>query len=81
MSSAGAANRDAIALDQIRAPGTNDIQTGSDPVHLSVDAVQHWLDDDEDVSSDDYEGVTCEACAGVHFVNRKGKVLGRDEEN
>ena len=40
--------------------------------------VQHWLDDDEDVSEDDYEGVTCQACAGVHFVNRKGKVLGGD---
>ena len=38
--------------------------------------VQHWLDDDEDSSDDDYEGITCQACAGVHFVNRKGKVLG-----
>jgi hypothetical protein len=36
--------------------------------------VQHWLDDDEDAS----EGITCEACAGVHFVNRHGKVLGDD---
>src|SRR6516164_10251500 len=24
-------------------------------------------------------GVTCQACAGVHFVNRKGKVLGGDD--
>jgi len=40
--------------------------------------VQHWLDDDRDASEDDYEGITCEACAGVHFVNRKGKVLGDD---
>jgi hypothetical protein len=38
--------------------------------------VQHWLDDDEDTSEDDYEGITCQACAGVHFLNRKGKVLG-----
>jgi hypothetical protein len=38
--------------------------------------VQHWLNDDEDASEDDYEGVTCQACAGVHFVNRHGKVLG-----
>ena len=37
--------------------------------------VQHRLDDDEDTSEDDYEGITCQACAGVHFVNRKGKVL------
>ena len=41
--------------------------------------VQHWLDDDEDASEDDYEGITCHACAGVHFVNRKGKVLGGDD--
>jgi hypothetical protein len=40
--------------------------------------VQHWLDDDEDASEDDYEGIACPACAGVHFVNRKGKVLGDD---
>jgi len=39
--------------------------------------VQHWLDDDEDASEDDYEGITCEACAGVHFVNRHGKSVGR----
>ena len=30
--------------------------------------VQHWLDDYEDASEDDYEGTTCHACAGVHFV-------------
>jgi hypothetical protein len=40
--------------------------------------VQHWLNDDKDASEDDYEGITCQACAGVHFVNRKGKVLGGD---
>ena len=38
--------------------------------------VQHWLDADEDASEDDYEEITCQACAGVHFVNRHGKVLG-----
>ena len=38
--------------------------------------VQHWLDDDEDVSEDDYEGVTCQACTAVHFVNPEGQVLG-----
>ena len=42
--------------------------------------VQHWLDDDEGASVVDYEGITCQACASVHFVNRKGKVLGGDEE-
>ena len=42
--------------------------------------VQHWLDDDETASEDDYEGITCQACACVHFVNRNGKVLGGDDE-
>ena len=42
--------------------------------------VPHWLHDDEDASEDDYEGITCQACASVHFVNRKGKVLGGDDE-
>jgi hypothetical protein len=42
--------------------------------------VQHWLDADEDASEDDYEGITCHACASVHFVNRKGKVLGDDDQ-
>ena len=30
--------------------------------------------------ADDYEGITCQACAGVHFVNQKGKVLGGDDD-
>ena len=42
--------------------------------------VQHWLDDDEIASEDDYEGITCQACAAVHFVNRNGKVLGSSDE-
>jgi len=42
--------------------------------------VQHWLDDNEYASEDDYVGITCHACAGVHFVNRKGKVLGGDDD-
>ena len=41
--------------------------------------VQLWLDD-ESVSKDDYEEITCHACASVHFVNREGKVLGGDDE-
>ena len=41
--------------------------------------VQHWAADDEDAEQE-YEGVTCLSCAGVHFVDRRGKVLGHDEE-
>ena len=41
--------------------------------------VQHWLESDEDMSEDDYEGIVCQACAGLHFVNPKtGKVLGEE---
>jgi hypothetical protein len=42
--------------------------------------VQHWLDDDERASEDDYKEVTCPACSRVHFVNREGKVLGGDAD-
>jgi hypothetical protein len=41
--------------------------------------VQHWRDDgDEDVSDNEYEAITCKACARLHLINRKtGKVLGQ----
>jgi hypothetical protein len=43
--------------------------------------VQHWLDDDQDISENEYEGITCPACTRLHLINRKtGKLLGRDEE-
>ncbi len=39
--------------------------------------VQHWLEDDDDASDDEYEVITCPACAKVHLINRKtGKLLG-----
>jgi hypothetical protein len=43
--------------------------------------VQHWLEEDERASEEDYEGITCPACTRVHFVNRKGKVPGSGEAN
>jgi hypothetical protein len=43
--------------------------------------VQHRLDDDEDVSENEYEGMICLACAKLHFINRKtGKLLGQEDE-
>ena len=33
--------------------------------------VQHWLEDDKALSENEYEGVTCKACATVHLINRK----------
>jgi hypothetical protein len=44
--------------------------------------VQHWRDDDdEDVSDNEYEAVTCKACARLHLINLKtGKVLGQGGE-
>jgi hypothetical protein len=43
--------------------------------------VQHWLDDNDEATEDDYEAVVCQACAKLHFVNRKtGKLLGHDSE-
>jgi hypothetical protein len=38
--------------------------------------VQHWLEDDKALSENEYEGVTCKACARVHLINRKtGRLL------
>jgi hypothetical protein len=42
--------------------------------------VQHLLVDDQGAPDNEYEGITCLACAKLHFVNRKtGKLLGQDE--
>jgi hypothetical protein len=42
--------------------------------------VQHWLEDDEDIPDNEYQGIVCPACTGLHFLNRKtGRVLGQDE--
>ena len=41
--------------------------------------VQHWLDDDDDRGKpgDCYQSIVCQACARLHFVNRKtGRLLG-----
>ncbi len=43
--------------------------------------VQHWLDDADDATEDEYEGVVCQACARLHLISRKtGKLLGDDRE-
>jgi hypothetical protein len=42
--------------------------------------VQHQLDDNSDIRENEYEGIICNACARLHFLNRKtGKLLGQDE--
>ena len=41
--------------------------------------VQYWLEDDDDALENEYKGITCPACARLHFLNRKtGKLLGQD---
>ena len=44
--------------------------------------VQHWWDEDDAAAPDnEYEAVTCKACARLHLINRKtGKVLGQANE-
>ena len=40
--------------------------------------VQHWRENDEDISENEYEGITCLACSRLHFINRKtGELLGK----
>ena len=42
--------------------------------------VQGWLDDKEDAGENDYQPITCLACAGLHFINfRSGKLLGHED--
>jgi hypothetical protein len=42
--------------------------------------IQHWLDEDNDVRENEYEGIICPACTRLHFLNRKtGNVLSQDE--
>jgi hypothetical protein len=43
--------------------------------------VQHWLDDDDDASDNEFQGIICPACTRLHFINRKtGKLLGERNE-
>ena len=43
--------------------------------------VQHQLDDDPDISENEYEAIDCPACTRIHLVNRKtGELLGQDDE-
>jgi hypothetical protein len=44
-------------------------------------SVQHWLDDDDDASENEFQGIACLACTRLHFINRKtGKLLGERSE-
>jgi hypothetical protein len=43
--------------------------------------VQGWLDDDDEAPENEYEGMPCPACMGLHLFDRKtGKMLGQDSE-
>ena len=40
--------------------------------------VQHWSENDEDISESEYEGISCLACSRLHFINRKtGELLSK----
>jgi hypothetical protein len=42
--------------------------------------VQHWLNDG-DARENEYEGITCPACARMHLINRRtGKLLGETKK-
>ena len=45
-------------------------------------SVQHWLDDDDPSKPGDcYQSIVYQACARLHFINRKtGRLLGQKEE-
>jgi hypothetical protein len=71
-------------LTEIKTESPADVKTG--PMgHLVFKCprtgmnVQHWLADEPapDDRHSSYESVACQACGGLHFVNRSsGKLLG-----
>ena len=43
--------------------------------------VQYQLDDDPDISDNEYEGIMCPGCTRMHLLNRKtGKLLDQNDE-
>jgi hypothetical protein len=48
---------------------------------VTLQNIQGWMDHDENAPDDEYEPVSCPACARLHFFNRKTrKMLGHDSE-
>jgi hypothetical protein len=78
------AGRDTFALDHGRASQGRHISTMANFVFrcpVTGFNVQHLLDDDPDVSENEYEAIACPACTRIHLVNRRsGKLLGQDDE-
>ena len=73
---------DTLRYIMVRCLGGLIVDDGPFRFHLPATSmnVQHLLEDDQDASDNEYEGVSCPACAMVHFVNRKtGKLLGQDK--
>ena len=43
--------------------------------------VQEWVDDEDGLSDNEFQGLICPACTRLHFLNRKtGKLLGEKED-
>ena len=48
---------------------------------VTAQNVQSWLDDNKNSCDDEYESISCPACTGLHFINRKtGKLLRADNK-
>jgi hypothetical protein len=44
--------------------------------------VQEWVDDEDGVSDNEFQGLICPACTRLHFLNRKtGRLLGEKDED
>ena len=61
------------------------IKLNRESIHLQMPGNrlqrQHQLDDDPDISENEYEAIYCPACTRIHLVNRKtAKPLGQDDE-
>jgi len=63
---------------------TSDFRTGSGChafcMPKNIDAHAAWLDNDDDAPEDEYKGILCPACTGVHFMNpKRGRLSGQGE--
>jgi hypothetical protein len=46
---------------------------------VTGEKVQHWLDTNSETTENQYDAVTCPACARLHFINRRNGKLFEQE--
>jgi hypothetical protein len=71
-------------MDHVSRAAAAEVILTNGPLHFQVPGnrlQRQHLDDDPDISENEYEAIPCPACTGIHLVNRKtGELLGQDDE-